>query len=196
MFEEFNPSTSTTSGGNERTVFPPLITALDTYLDSDSNEKLHDILTEVKTEKPKKKTKKKKSPKKNNKPKPPDKLPESFNEVTSPKKGKVRLLPSQDFEEMDERIRNDFSESAPNSVKYPSSPPHSVPGGPRSITTPRTAPRGGRFYKQIDQPSIGSQTLSIEVRFQYISSGTKLIFSPVNTEPSPSWSIEPTEYEF
>jgi hypothetical protein len=163
--DEFNPSTSTLSGENERTLFPPLMTALDTYLDSDSNEKLYDIITEVKAEK-KKKVKKKKVTKKNS-PRPPEKLPETFKDLTSPKKGKIKLMPTQDYEEFNIRINNnDLSESAPASLKYPTSPAR-----PASTTGPRplSTPRGGRYYKQLDHSSIDSQTFGSQVYFPLLN---------------------------
>ncbi len=189
MFDELSPtgigSFSADNNNEPRTLFPPLMSALDTYLDSDSNERMHEIITDVKQDKQRKKPKRmKKSP---NQKKPTSKqshserpatkiLPERIGDgYGSPTKTKVKILSNNvepdEEPQVEERIRtadNLHSQTHPpangdSNFKIPLSPP-GLPNQPRTATSPRSAPRGGRYYKQLDSTApVGIHSVSIDV---------------------------------
>lgn len=221
MFDELSPTGigSFSADNNEpRTLFPPLMSALDTYLDSDSNERMHEIITDVKQEKQRKKPKRmKKSP---NQKKPTSKqshserpatkiLPERIGDgYGSPTKTKVKILSNniepEEEPQVEERIRtadNLHSQTHPPAngdpnFKIPLSSP-GLPNQPRTATSPRSAPRGGRYYKQLDSTApVGIHSVSIDVSLcllliYFFPNTPELSFLVVIT----SLFLRPSEYE-
>lgn len=167
-----SPMNSKPSGSN---YLPPLISTLDTYVESGSDAKVLEIMEEVQKKKQTSTNSKKysgKKKKKNLSPTSNHKLPErplasprhnGNNQLPSPKKIKanIRILADDDRDNFS--LLADSIESV-QTYSYPNSPPHMDHSTLSRGTTPRSAPRGGRIYKDANANIIGNHSSEVSIK--------------------------------
>ena len=177
---------SSLSTQNDEPMFPSIITTLDTYLESVSDDKAFQAMDEVRSGKPKKKKAKKSSKNVNLSPVhlaavPPVQRPSSrkgLDELTSPRKLKALASLTPEGENEDFRFVKDSS-----LYSSTNSPPH-VPQKnrvPAMEVPPKPSPRPNpRRYKVSDQQTSNQYEVShilLRHMFLIVCSGSSFSFS-------------------
>lgn len=159
---------STKSTPSSKSQFPPLITALDTYIESNSITKASEVIENVKSNRVKRLKKKKAFENKKSSTESPGKL----QQITKQKPNQEhspRLLKTK--AQLAEDDKDNFSVIQPHEPSTSSS--HFLPQSPgahqnsashsQSFSSPRSAPRGGRVYKSLDQTSFNPPRSATDV---------------------------------